>query len=75
MGELYIGTQGFSFKDWVGSFYPPDTTPDSYLEIYSSQFHTVEVDSTFYGIPKPPLWRVGADAPPRISAFPPNFPR
>jgi uncharacterized protein YecE (DUF72 family) len=52
MGELYIGTQGFSFKDWVGSFYPPDTTPDSYLEIYSSQFHTVEVDSTFYGIPK-----------------------
>jgi len=52
MTDLFIGTQGFSFQDWVGSFYPLDTPPSRYLELYSRQFRTVEVDSTFYGIPK-----------------------
>jgi len=52
MTDLFIGTQGFSFHDWVGSFYPLDTLPGRYLELYSRQFRTVEVDSTFYGIPK-----------------------
>jgi uncharacterized protein YecE (DUF72 family) len=52
MDDLFIGTQGFSFKDWVGPFYPPETPPSRFLEIYSRQFRTVEIDSTFYGIPK-----------------------
>lgn len=52
MTGLYIGTQGFSFKDWVGSFFPLHSAPKQFLELYSRQFRTVEVDSTFYGIPK-----------------------
>jgi uncharacterized protein YecE (DUF72 family) len=52
MADLFIGTQGFSFKDWVGSFFPPDASPNDYLELYSRRFRTVELDSTFYGIPK-----------------------
>ncbi len=53
MGGLYIGTQGFAFKDWCGPFFPSYATPSRYLELYSRQFRTVEIDSTFYGIPKP----------------------
>ena len=53
MGGLYIGTQGFAFRDWRGSFFPGHATPSRYLELYSRQFRTVEIDSTFYGIPKP----------------------
>ncbi len=52
MAELYIGTQGFAFKDWVGSFFPRNTPPSRYLTYYSRWFRTVEIDSTFYGIPK-----------------------
>jgi uncharacterized protein YecE (DUF72 family) len=52
LGNLYLGTQGFSFKDWVGSFYPQGTPSRSYLEIYARFFPSVEIDSTFYGVPK-----------------------
>ena len=52
MTDLYIGTQGFSFNDWVGPFFPPHTPPSRYLELYSRQFRAVEIDSTFYGVPK-----------------------
>ena len=51
-GNLYLGKQGFSFKDWVGSFYPEGTPSRSYLEAYVRHFPTVEIDSTFYGVPK-----------------------
>jgi uncharacterized protein YecE (DUF72 family) len=51
-GDLFIGTQGFSFKDWVGSFYPASTASNRYLEQYGRQFSAVEIDSTFYGVPK-----------------------
>lgn len=52
MSNLCIGTQGFSFKDWVGAFYPSSAASNRYLELYSRQFRAVEIDSTFYGTPK-----------------------
>ncbi len=52
MTRLFIGTQGFAFKDWVGSFFPAGTLSSRYLEFYARHFDTVEVDSTFYGVPK-----------------------
>jgi len=51
-GALWLGTQGFSFKDWVGPFYPEGTTQTTYLEEYAKQFPVVEIDSTFYGAPR-----------------------
>jgi uncharacterized protein YecE (DUF72 family) len=51
-GKLLLGTQGFSFDDWVGPFYPEGTPKRSYLEAYCRHFQTVEIDSTFYGIPR-----------------------
>jgi uncharacterized protein YecE (DUF72 family) len=51
-GTLWLGTQGFSFKDWVGPFYPEGTTQSTYLEKYAKQLPIVEIDSTFYGAPR-----------------------
>jgi len=51
-GSLLLGTQGFAFDDWVGPFYPEGTPKKAYLEAYSRNFRTVEIDSTFYGVPR-----------------------
>jgi uncharacterized protein YecE (DUF72 family) len=49
----YLGTMGFSYKDWSGPFYPSYIESRDYLEYYSQIFNAVEVDSTFYGTPRP----------------------
>ena len=49
----FLGTQGWSYKDWVGPFYPAGTQPRDYLRLYSGTFDAVELDSTFYGTPRP----------------------
>jgi len=50
--RIKLGTQGWGWQHWVGRFYPPGTRPDEYLTFYSKVFDTVEIDTTFYGIPK-----------------------
>ena len=52
MVDFYIGTMGFSYKDWAGAFYPQGLASREYLTYYSRKFNAVEIDSTFYGIPK-----------------------
>ena len=49
---IRIGTSGWSYKDWNGNFYPADSKPGDYLRYYATRFNTVEIDSTFYGIPR-----------------------
>jgi len=49
---IRLGTQGWGWQHWVGRFYPPGTRPEEYLAFYSRVFDTVEIDTTFYGIPK-----------------------
>jgi uncharacterized protein YecE (DUF72 family) len=49
---FYIGTMGFSYKDWKEVFYPAEMKAHRYLSYYSRVFNAVEVDSTFYGTPK-----------------------
>jgi len=51
--EIFIGTSGYSFADWVGPFYPPGTRSADFLGYYATQFNCVEVNSTYYGIPEP----------------------
>jgi uncharacterized protein YecE (DUF72 family) len=63
MVDFYIGTMGFSYKDWAGAFYPPGIFPREYLTFYSRIFNAVEIDSTFYGTPKAgsiERWREGS---------------
>jgi uncharacterized protein YecE (DUF72 family) len=53
MVNWYLGTRGFSYKDWSGVFYPARMASRDYLAHYSQIFSAVELDSTFYGIPRP----------------------
>jgi uncharacterized protein YecE (DUF72 family) len=49
--HLYIGCPIWSFKGWVGNFYPPGTKPGDYLSEYTRRLTTVEGNTTFYAIP------------------------
>jgi uncharacterized protein YecE (DUF72 family) len=65
MARIWVGTSGFSYKEWKGSFYPPDLPDKQFLAYYASQFSTVEIDSTFYRMPTAKTlqgWRDGTPA-------------
>jgi uncharacterized protein YecE (DUF72 family) len=49
---LRTGTSGFSFKEWKGAFYPADLPDKKMLGYYSGRLKTVEVNNTFYRMPK-----------------------
>jgi uncharacterized protein YecE (DUF72 family) len=51
-GRLRIGTSSFSEADWVGPFYPAGTRPAGYLRYYATRFNTVEIDASYYAIPR-----------------------
>ncbi len=49
---LRAGTSGWSFKEWKGSFYPQDLPDDGMLGYYAGRFPTVEINNTFYRMPR-----------------------
>jgi uncharacterized protein YecE (DUF72 family) len=51
--ELRIGTSGWNYGDWRGRFYPPDLPSKQYLGWYARHFRTVEVNYSFYHLPRP----------------------
>ena len=53
MGEIYVGTSGWSYPDWKGIFYPQAEPRLSELEYLSRYFDTVEINTTFYRPPNP----------------------
>ena len=46
--RIYIRCSGFSNRDWKGFFFPKELPPKEQLNFYSTQFNTVEINSTFY---------------------------
>lgn len=50
--RLYIGTSGWSYMHWSGHFYPKELKPARYLEHYMTRFGCVELNSSFYHLPK-----------------------
>jgi len=48
---IFLGTSGFSYKDWVGPVYPEGMPERDWLPFYSSLFSTVELNVTFYRLP------------------------
>ena len=50
--NVRVGTSGFAFKEWKGPFYPKDLKDDAMLEYYSGCYPTVEINNTFYRLPK-----------------------
>src|SRR6476469_10024706 len=53
--NLYVGTSGYSYKEWKGSFYPENLSAKDMLSYYSQHFQAVELNNTFYRTPKPNL--------------------
>ena len=49
--RVLVGTSGYSYKEWKGSFYPDDLPASKMLSFYSERFGTVEINNTFYRMP------------------------
>ena len=49
--KIHVGTSGFGYKEWKGSFYPEKIAPHDMLHFYSEHFHAVEINYTFYHMP------------------------
>lgn len=49
--RLHIGTSGWSYNHWSGTFYPEGMKPSRYLEFYITQFNCVELNASFYRLP------------------------
>lgn len=76
--KLYCGTSGFSFKEWKGPFYPEKLPASEMLSFYAERLPTVEINNTFYRMPRrsmlegwvgqvPDTFRFAVKAPRRIT--------
>ncbi|HET6629426.1 MAG TPA: DUF72 domain-containing protein, partial [Woeseiaceae bacterium] len=76
--KLYCGTSGFSFKEWKGPFYPEKLPANRMLAYYAERLPTVEINNTFYRMPRrellegwagevPDSFRFAIKAPRRIT--------
>ncbi len=62
---IHIGTSGYSFKDWKGPFYPVKITSSEMLSFYARHFKLVEINSTYYAIPRVEVFeRMAENTPP-----------
>lgn len=50
--HFFVGTSGYAYKEWKGSFYPPKMPPAQMLGFYAERFGTVEINNTFYRMPE-----------------------
>jgi len=75
---IWVGTSGYNYPEWKGSFYPADLPAAKMLPYYAARFPTVEINYTFYRMPNeklvagwaaqtPPQYRLTLKAPRRIT--------
>jgi uncharacterized protein YecE (DUF72 family) len=50
--KIHVGTSGYAYKEWKGKFYPEKISPKAMLRFYSGRLNTVEINNTFYRMPK-----------------------
>ena len=78
--SLFVGTSGYSYKEWKGSFYPEKIPAKDMLSYYAERLSTVEINATFYRMPQtsmlenwmgqvPRTFRFSLKAPQRITHF------
>jgi uncharacterized protein YecE (DUF72 family) len=72
---VWMGTSSFSEKDWVGVFYPEGTKARDYLPHYAKQYRTVEIDASYYGIPRSSTVDRWAEITPDDFLFAAKFPK
>jgi uncharacterized protein YecE (DUF72 family) len=66
---LLAGASGYSFKEWKGTFYPEDMKPEGMLAWYAERLPTVEINNTFYQMPKTAVLENWARATPESFRF------
>ena len=69
MTRVRVGTSGWNYTEWKGSFYPDDLKPAAMLPYYAERFSTVEVNATFYRMPTPKVVAGWAAAVPPAFTF------
>jgi len=78
MSQIWIGTSGYNYPEWRGTFYPEKMKPADMLPFYAAAFDSVEINYTFYRMPNaktidgwaaatPPEFRFVLKAPRRIT--------
>ncbi len=67
--EIRIGTSGWHYKHWLGTFYPPGTRASKMLDYYLERFDTVEINNSFYRLPEPETFAAWREAVPRDFRF------
>jgi uncharacterized protein YecE (DUF72 family) len=67
--RILTGTSGFSYKEWKGSFYPEDLPDSGMLRYYASRLPAVEINNTFYRMPRAALLESWAEQVPDGFAF------
>jgi uncharacterized protein YecE (DUF72 family) len=65
----YVGTSGFSYPSWRGGFYPEKAKPTEFLELFASRLPSVELNTTFYGLPEEEQFRGWAEQTPTEFRF------
>jgi len=73
--DLYLGTSGWSYADWEGNLYPEALPSASRLAEYVKRYATVEIDSTFYGIPRRSTVQKWREVAPDGFLFAAKFPK
>ena len=67
--NLYVGTSGYSYKEWKGTFYPQKLPAKQMLHFYGEHFRTVEINYTFRRLPTASVLQTWADAVPADFQF------
>ncbi len=73
--RLIAGASGYSYKEWQGNFYPEKIKPDAMLAFYAERLPTVEINNTFYQMPKAAVLETWARATPDGFRFAIKAPR
>lgn len=67
--RLWVGASGYSYKEWKGNFYPDTIKPDAMLAFYAQRLPAVEINNTFYQMPKASVLEHWAEATPEHFRF------
>ena len=73
--QLSVGTSGFSYKEWLGRFYPEKLPGTEMLRYYAQHFSTVEINNTFYRMPAESMLEGWTQQVPETFAFTLKAPR
>lgn len=69
MAQILIGTSGWTYSSWKGTFYPEDLPSARFLDFYAKKFPTTEVNYSFYHLPRPATYEKWATQVPESFLF------